>query len=83
MIHPEFEDRTPREQAGKDEKLFLSIKEGSLQELVECIEAGASINAVDPSGCHPVHYAAGLQTPDCLDYLLECKAEVDTLDYAG
>jgi len=83
MISPAFEDRAPREQAKKDEMLFRSLKRGWLQELVVSIEAGASINAVDPSGCHPLHYAASLPTSNCLDYLLEMKADVDTRDYAG
>jgi len=83
MMFPAFQDRSPREQAEKDERLFQGLEQGGFQELVNAIEIGASIDAVDPSGCLPVHYAADLQTSKCLDYLLDCGAKVDTRDYAG
>jgi len=83
MIHPAFEDRAERDQAIKDARLFESLDIGGYQDVVDSIEAGASINSVDPSGCRPVHYAAALDSPDCLDYILQCSAMVDTRDYAG
>jgi len=83
MIYPPFEDRKEREQAMKDAKLFESLDIAEYKDVVDAIEAGASINSVDPSGCLPIHYAAALPSPECLDYILQCNAKVDSRDYAG
>jgi len=83
MIYPPFEDREDKEQAMKDARLFESLSTGRYQDVVGCIKSGASINSVDPCGCRPVHYAASFHSPMCLDYILKCKAMVDTKDYAG
>jgi len=83
MIFPSFQDRSSREQAEKDERLFQSLERGNFRQVMNAIEDGACIDAVDSSGCLPVHYAADMQNSECLDYLLECRAKVDTRDYAG
>jgi len=83
MICPPFEDRAEKDQAIKDEKLFKSLKIGEYQDVVDAIESGASINSVDPSGYLPIHYAAALSSPECLEYILQCNAKVDSRDYAG
>jgi len=83
MMYPPFEDREDRDQARKDARLFDSLDTGRYQDVVECIKSGASINSVDPSGCRPVHYAASFNSAKCLDYILQCKAMVETKDYAG
>jgi len=67
----------------KDAELFESLDIGEYQDVVAAIESGASINSVDPSGCLPIHYAAALRSPECLEYILQCNAKVDARDYAG
>jgi len=78
-----FEDRAEKDQAMKDAKLFESLEIGEYQDVVDAIKYGASIDSVDPSGCLPIHYAAALDSPECLEYILQCNAKVDSRDYAG
>jgi ankyrin repeat protein len=47
------------------------------------VDAGADVNASDPEGWTPLHFAAQAHLPRTIEYLLEHGAEADPLDSHG
>lgn len=57
--------------------LFQAAKKGNLKDVKDCLARKESVSMIDNSGLTPLHWAAILDRPDIIEYLIKQGAIID------